>query len=305
MLMELEQKKYLECKTEQSSVGVCRGGLGELFQGISMDEKDEIVIVSSVIPKYSWAYFTPCENGFSSLKDQRLVAPERTKSFRALELYCQLLGVVWPSGYWHFHSDLKVARGMASSTADIVAILRCASSYFNRILPIQHIIQILAQIERSDSVFLDRLALFCSSKHKIINQYPKMKPLYALYMHENSQVETDGTKPLLIDFYRQNYVQYSQLYRQAESALASGDLKSICHVSSKSAELSQEVLPKTHFQNIFRAQKQFKANGIITAHTGSVIGFLYCQQPDINTFESVACFYKELNSYCQYTEIGA
>ncbi len=304
MLMDLEKKKYTKRTRKQACVGVCRGALGELFQGISTDNKDEIVVVSSLIPKYSWAYFTPCESGFSSLKDQTLATPERSKSFRALEIYCKKLGLIWPSGHWHFHSDLQVARGMASSTADIVATLRCAASYFLRELTINEILFVLSQIERSDSVFLDRLALFSSSKHQIINQFCKIPPLYALYMHEADEVETDGTKTLLLDFYRQNYGHYVNLSQQAEQALQARDLHAICNVATKSAELSQEILPKQHFEQIFLAQKKFNADGVITAHTGSVVGLLYCRQPDITILENVAQFYKELGGYCQYTEIG-
>ena len=288
----------------QPFVGVCRGALGELFQGISIDDKSEIVVVSSLIPKYSWSYFTPCEQGFSSLKDQRLGTPKRNKSFQALEIYCQQLNLTWPSGHWHFHSDLQVARGMASSTADIVAMLRCAASYFKRDLSINEILAILSKIERSDSVFLDSLALFSSSKHQIIHQFNKLPTLYALYMHEADEVETDGTKTLLLDFYQQNYRHYKSLYQQVELALQQDDLSTLCRLSTKSAELSQEVLPKKHFFNIFQAQKRFKADGVITAHTGSVVGLLYCHQPSITILEEVAQFYKELGGYCQYTEIG-
>mgnify|MGYP000722088474 CR=1 FL=1 len=304
MLKDVERKSHVSHDQSQFCVGVCRGALGELFQGISTDGQDEIIVVSSLIPKYSWTYFTPSKHGFSSIKDQSLAAPERSKSFKALALYCNNLDLNWPSGRWHFHSDLQVARGMASSTADIVATLRCAASYFKRTLSISEILTVLSQIERSDSVFLDRLALFSSSKHQIINKFQKMPPLYALYMHEADTVETDGTKPLLLDYYRKNYSTYANLYQQAEQALRQSDLKAICHVASKSAELSQEILPKQHFSHIYLAQKKFQADGVITAHTGSVVGLLYCRQPDITTLENVARFYKELGGYCQYTEMG-
>jgi len=313
LVVEKERKKFRRdsfdnengVQRQNTCVGVCQGALGELFQGISADGSDEIVVVSSLIPKYSWAYFTPSEEGFSSLQDQRLATPERPKSFRALELFCQSHQVRRPSGYWFFNSDLKVARGMASSTADIVATLRCAANYLNHALGTEEIMQILSKIERSDSVFLDRLALFSSSHHQIIHQFAKIPPLYALYMHERDPVDTDGTKSLLIDFYQNNRRFYRSLYREVEQALGKADLKALCRISSKSAELSNEILPKHNFHKIYEAQSRFSADGVIVAHTGSVVGLLYCQSPDVHIFEQVAKFYKELGGWCQYTEIRA
>ncbi|WP_299594751.1 hypothetical protein [uncultured Microbulbifer sp.] len=286
-------------------VGVCRGALGELFQGPSVDESDEIVVVSSLIPKYSWAYFTPCDTGFSSLQDQKLSAPERANSFHALELFCRDHEITWPSGYWSFNSDLEVARGMASSTADIVAILRCAANCIQHPLAVDEVIRILAKIERSDAVFLNQLSLFCSSNHKIIHQFDKVPSLYALYMHEAATVDTKGTKSLLVDFYKSNYFHYRDLFQNAELALSSADVKAMCDVSTKSAELSNEVIPKPHFQSIFCAQSNFSADGVIVAHTGSVVGLLYCQPPCVDVFERVAKFYRELGGYCQFAEIRA
>jgi len=292
-------------RRQKACVGVCRGALGELFQGLSTDGSDEIVVVSSLIPKYSWAYFTPCEEGFASLRDQSLAAPERLKSFRALNLFCQSHQIRWPSGYWFFNSDLKVARGMASSTADIVATLRCAANYLQYSIGVDEIIHILSKIERSDSVFLDRLSLFSSSCHQIIHQFDKVPPLYALYMHEREPVDTDGTKSMLIDFYQSNHRYYRNLYDRVEQALEKADLKALCRISSISAELSNEILPKRNFYSIYKAQSRFSADGVIVAHTGSVVGLLYCQNPGVHIFEQVAQFYKELGGYCQFTEIRA
>jgi uncharacterized protein involved in propanediol utilization len=294
-------------RNRHTHVGVCKGALGELFQGPSTHTENEIVVVSSLIAKYSWAYFIPDVDNHNSYPNRAslLARSDRRKSFKALDLYCQLNQLPWPQGQWRFKSDLKVARGMASSTADIVSILRCAASYFGNPLGNDEIIRILAEIERSDSVFLDRLALFCSSRHQIINQFDKMPPLYALYMHETNTVETEGTRQTLVDYYRQNRTHYSQLYNRMANALGSQDLRQICQVSTKSAELSQEILPKQHFYSLLNEMSRFDADGIITAHTGSVVGLLFCRPPEISCLEQVGRFFNQLGGDCLYTEIGS
>ncbi|TQV70574.1 hypothetical protein FKG94_21370 [Exilibacterium tricleocarpae] len=285
-------------------IGVCRGALGELYQGLSAHTNDEIAIVSSLIPKYSWAYFTPDNGPEAGNREVLLETPGRCKSFRALDIYCRLKRRAWPAGRWRFKSDLQVARGMASSTADIVATIRCAASYFRQPASTGDIIQVLSQIERSDSVFLDHPVLFCSSRHRVLREFEKVPPIYALYMHEADKVETEGTKGKLVDYYRQHKRHYLDLSRHMEQALRTKNIAEICSVSTMSSELSQEILPKQHFHAVYRAMQHCKADGVITAHTGSVIGLLFRRPPDIHCLASVGRLFNELGGHCQYTEIG-
>ncbi|WP_168204098.1 hypothetical protein [Aliikangiella coralliicola] len=288
-------------------VGVCRGALGELFQGPALHVENEIAIISSLIPKYSWAYFSPSSTSeentqkyYESLRQNHL----HRKSIIALDHYCNLHNVALPDGHWEFSSQLQVARGMASSTADIVAILRCAAKYFNRTLTIHEILIILSKIERSDSVFLNELALFCSSRHEIIQQFNHIPPLYALYIHEDETVCTDNTKSILNNFYEKNRHSYKDLYRDVVRSFNSKDIKTICQLSSQSAELSQGIFPKQYFSSLVNEMKSFNADGIIVAHTGSVIGYLFCERPGIQLLEEVSMFFKSLQGNCQFTEIN-
>lgn len=285
--------------------GMCRGSLGELFQGPSLNHSNEIAVISSLIPSYSWAYFTPSNDRNDTLLQQAQLHPERQKAFKGLSLYCHDKQVSWPSGHWHFNSDLQVGRGMASSTADIVAVLRCASNTLEQPLHVDDITKVLSQIERSDSVFLDQMSIFSSSAHQVIRTFNSTPPLYALYMHEDNTVETEGTKSILTDYYRDNFACYRTLYLQAESAFAKADAKRICYASSRSAELSQAILPKQHYGTLLKSKAECMADGIITAHTGSIIGYLYCQKPRLSLVEKVSNFFRELGGLCRYTEVSA
>ncbi|WP_444996444.1 GHMP family kinase ATP-binding protein [Aliikangiella sp. IMCC44359] len=288
-------------------VGICRGALGELFQGPSEHASGEIVIISSLIPQYSRVYFTPVKKLHGSIKEYKkyfLNDPEHHKAFRALDIFCRYKNLNWPVGQWEFNSDLEVARGMASSTADIVAIIRCVANYYKKSLSLKQLLQILFEIERSDSVFLETPTLFCSSHHKIIQQFKKFPPIYALFMHENKTINTDDTKLILLEHYQKNRPHYSRLYQDVIEQFTHQNSKAICQLSTRSSELSQKVMPKLSFHEIHQKMKAFQADGIITAHTGSAIGYLYCQRPDIKIIESVSLFFKKFGGHCKLTEIG-
>lgn len=57
---------------------------------------------------------------------------DQSKCQKAIDLYLQKFNQNLPNGNWIFSSELVRGRGMASSTADMVATLRCLDSLFGR-----------------------------------------------------------------------------------------------------------------------------------------------------------------------------
>jgi uncharacterized protein involved in propanediol utilization len=88
------------------------------------------------------------------------------------------------------------------------------------------------------------------------------------------------------------------------NAFEDNNAKKICECSTDSAELSQKVIPKKTFSCLSDNMKKFQADGLLVAHTGTVIGYLYCEKPNINLIESVSLLFKSLGGACQLTEIG-
>lgn len=291
-----------------SSVGVCRGALGELFQGPAIGMKDEIAIVSSLISKHNKVYYSENCDTYpinSGDKDAVKQLSAHKKSFIALEIFCNLTKLPWPKGSWCFEGELPVARGMASSTADIIATLRCYANLMNINLTHKLITDVLKQVERSDSVFINQPVLFCSSQNSVIHYFNQVKPIYCLYMDDGSaEVHTEDTREILLEHYQVNYADYKALWHQTIKAFEDNDLKKICESSTLSAKLSQQVMPKKAFNTLSESMELFKADGLVVAHTGTIIGYLFCTKPSINLIESVSLLFKTLGSSCQLTEIG-
>lgn len=296
-------------KTQHAdSVGVCRGSLGELFQGPVIGMHNEIAIISSLIPKLNKVYYSDDPDFYEiSSSDVTVAKPPSIhhKSFRALEIFCQLMKLPWPKGSWSFEGELPVARGMASSTADIIATLRCYAKFMGVSLTHKVTTDVLRQVERSDSVFINQPVLFCSSQNSVIHYFNPIKPLYCLFMHDHrGQVNTEDTRELLLTHYEAHYSEYKHLWFQTITAFEENNLKAICHCSTQSARLSQKVLPKNSFHSLLDNTERFNADGILIAHTGTVIGYLYCEKPSIHLIESVSLMFKSLGGTCELTEIG-
>lgn len=291
---------------KHTHLGICRGSLGELFQGPSFHCDDEIVIISALIRQHSAVRLTAAEQNVPVELAGRLQIDQvsHPKAFKALDLFCALKGVEVPGGVWSIESGLAVGRGMASSTADIVAIVRCAASYHGLEVSVAELIQILSEIERSDSVFLDQLALFCSSRHQVIQVFDRLPTLYAAYFHEPDVVDTEGSKASLLAHYQDYRSSYHSLYQYTLQAFGNRDRQGICQASTRSSQLGQYVIQKPHFVELHNRMHQFKADGVITAHTGSVLGYLFCRHPDRRLLEFLCTFFANLGGQCRLAEIG-
>lgn len=133
--------------------------------------------------------------------------------------------------------------------------------------------------ERSDTVFLEQPCLYLSGQQQIIDLYKPQKEMYCYYAIEEKSVDTTSTKDILIDYYKKNENAYRSLFETIQLCFSKNDLKGICDCSTKSSLLSQEIMPKKYFWDLYLSLQNVKADGIIVAHTGSLVGFLFCKKP--------------------------
>ncbi|GEK15720.1 GHMP family kinase ATP-binding protein [Aliivibrio fischeri] len=248
---------------------VCRGSLGELYQGPLFSKNTmDIGIISAISDNYTIAKFTPN-------KKCNLTKLGKIKVKKAIEAYFQKFGETKIEGEWFFESDCIVGAGMSSSTSDIVSALNCINSVLGRILTIKDLCDIIRGIERSDSIFIQFPSLYLSQKQAIVDIYYPPNPIYCLYILESDLVDTSETSELLLNHYSNYESNYKYLLDRVQCAFKNKNTTEIIQCSTESAKLSQIVLPKKNFNYIYDNYKKIGADGLIVAHTGSLIGFLY------------------------------
>ena len=168
---------------------------------------------------------------------------------------------------------------MSSSTADIICGLRCVCHALNIIPTIDNIITCLKDVERSDSVFIDTPCMYMSRQQKIVDLYKPIGKIYCIYGLEQTRVETSQTHNMLISYYNNEKQNYLALSNNVRNAFFKSDKMEIINCSSISAELAQGVLPKKCYYSLRKNLKNILADGLIVAHTGSLIGYLYAAPP--------------------------
>ncbi|OKI06162.1 hypothetical protein A6A06_38030 [Streptomyces sp. CB02923] len=278
--------------------GVCHGTLGELFQGpLRPGTGRDIAIVSFPVDRHSWVYFTP---GAPAGDEPSLGG----KAATAARLFLEHFGLTLPSGRWSTHSDLRVGVGMASSTADIVATLRCLFRVFSLPYDAGAVIRILSEIERADSVFLDEFALYLSGRHRVVQRLGTGIGFHTAFVMEPGTVDTATVTPLLQRHYRRCAAEYEKCLTDLLKGFASGDPAAVARAATFSGALSQEVLPKHTFEAVLAHREEFGADGLFVAHTGSLVGYLFSCRPAPALKGELSAFFRSLGHQCSFAQGG-
>lgn len=280
--------------------GVCHGTLGELWQGPCEHEGElHIGLISLPVRRYSWMHFLPGEDGEIA---RDLAGKDKCR--RAIEGYLQLHGVALPPGRFGHDSELPTGKGMASSTADLVATVRCLDRLFGLRTSLEQLTALLRPIERSDSVFLDRYALYLSGRQRVLREFAHAPRLHACYIDEGGTVETEKLAEPLLRHYRRHRASYRSHLDLALDAFERGDAVAVCEVATRSAQLAQWVTPKAHLDILLRHRRELRADGLVIAHTGSLLGYLFAQRPDSAQLGEVSAFFAGLGRPCRLIETG-
>jgi L-threonine kinase len=279
--------------------GVCHGTLGELFQGpFVYDERAEIAIISLPIDKFSWVYFIEGETPLP------LPFDGRQKSAEAVDLFCATYDVTLPTGRWEFYSEIPVGQGMASSTADVVATIRCLYNVFAIPYSEAGVRLILSAIERADSVFLSEFALYMSRKHEVIYSLGAETAFFSCYIIEPGFVKTDDVTEQLVTHYENHLYEYERVRRAIVDGFRKRCRSDIAAASTRSAELAQLVLPKRHFEVVRGYQEYFGADGLVVAHTGTILGYLFSRRPSRALMDELSGFFRDLDLQSNFSRSG-
>lgn len=245
----------------------CPASCGELLQGyIAGGEK----LISYPINWYSEV----------TLSDKSgLISSGHTKAWLAFELTCEYFDVgkrERPPISLQVKSTIPVAKGMASSTADIAATIGATAKWLNKTITEKEIAKLCLQLEPTDSTIFKSLTLFDHLQGEVIQNSHWMPRLGVVVLEPLTILETaiyrqkDHQEQLLKN--KQDLAQGMQFFEQAVTQ------KSI-HLLGKAATVSaasnQSILPKPFWNELLEVSSCLNLVGINVSHSGTVVGLLY------------------------------
>ena len=195
------------------------------------------------------------------------------KSQLALSLVLSRLGKKeFPYGI-KLTSELPRGKGMASSSADIAAVVVAVMEAFGQPWNAQLIMEIATAIEPTDGVFCQGIVLMNHITGRVLASYHGLPALRAAVFDLGGTVNT-------CDFHAQENIDMSKIDRQVmgemltafREAMTGQDGAALARAATKSAFLNQANLYKQELTALWQAGREAGALGVNAAHSGTVLG---------------------------------
>jgi len=170
--------------------------------------------------------------------------------------------------------------GMASSTADIVAVTAALQAALGRSVHAPQLARLAAAIEPSDSIMFEGLALINPRNGELIRRLGQPPPMRVLLLDPGGRVDTLGFN-LRRDASGHNI---SASSTEAIGLLAAGvadrDLAAIGRAASLSARAQQVFLRHHLLETAEDLARKVGAFGVNVAHSGTLVGLLLPDDPE-------------------------
>ena len=245
-------------------IGVAHGTFGELLQG---EYNGSSFLVTLPIANKSTAVFIP-DKIASEVRGDSV----REKARRAVSMFLELHGIQC-GGHLSIASNIPIGKGMASSSADIVASLRAVADVYRRPCSARLISQIACKIERTDGVMYDGVVLYNPKNGRLMKKMSVFPPIVLLGIDAGGQIDTAQFYQTCTGYRLSEQILMRQTLQYLLYGVQRQNTAMIFRSATISATINQRRLQNPYFYTINRLASEY-GGGVVVAHSGTVIGLL-------------------------------
>ncbi|MEX0167505.1 kinase [Streptomyces sp. LMG1-1-1.1] len=243
------------------------GTFGELLQGALPDDGPDFLVT---LPIARWATatfaYTSADSGVE------VVPASKTKARRVAEAVLARYG--GGGGSLRLDGSLPEGKGLASSSADLVATARAVASAVGVDLPPGVIEDVLRRIEPTDGVMYPEVVAFRHRDVALLDRLGGLPPMTIVGIDEGGTVDTVAFNRIPKNFTAAERDEYARLLDDVRTAVRAGDAAAIGRVATRSAHLNQRLCRKRTLSAMTELSAEVGGVGVVTAHSGSTIGLL-------------------------------
>ncbi|MGP6378620.1 GHMP family kinase ATP-binding protein [Yersinia bercovieri] len=178
-----------------------------------------------------------------------------------------------------FDSTIPVAKGLASSTADIAATAQATARHLGETLDEAALAALCVTLEPTDSTLFQQLTLFDHQTAATQISYDWQPQLDILLLESQNILNTEDyhrrdRQPALLAS-AASLARAWQLFTQAAERR---DCSLLGQATTVSAQASQRLLVKPDFAALMKLVEELDLYGLNVAHSGSVVGLLLDRQ---------------------------
>ncbi|MBB6214603.1 L-threonine kinase [Anaerosolibacter carboniphilus] len=245
----------------------CPASCGELLQGmIGTNEK----LISYPVDIFSQVVIEERKNPKRDMGRKKATEA----MYRTLAYYgeAQEIG---DSLMIEIQSNIPIAKGMASSTADIAATAAATAALIGKKIDSDALAKICVGIEPTDSTIYKELTLFDHLKGIRIETFDWSPAVDVLILESDHVLDTQVFRK---SDYSKERMEVQPQVEEAFRIFKEGALKRELSLLGKAAIVSslanQRILPKNRLEEIIEIAIQHGCLGVNVAHSGTVVGIL-------------------------------
>lgn len=218
----------------------------------------------------------------------------RKKAQKAAERACRHLQV--PGGTLAIASMLPVGKGMASSSADIVAAMRAVAGAYDRHLPNSVIARLASTIEPSDGIMYPGIVAFNPLQGRLLERVGPVPAAVIIGLVGTGRVNTAAQYQKRLPYSHDQQDRLRTAVALARQGVQEGSLAALGQAGRISAEIQLERAPMDTQLAAIVAQAVQHQWGLVIAHTGTVRGFLFQRMAHPGELEQAERFLRGLRS---------
>lgn len=260
-------------RSVRTGIGRANGTCGELLQGVLPDGRAfhvscPIDLVSEIAVRIRPA---PAVTVTGLSDDARTTR-------RAIGIAAELLELGAVEIAVTRQTALPAAKGMASSTADVIAATRALAAASGQTVDAAALARLACSIEASDAVMYDGIVAAHQHTGALLRQW-EWWPRYsiAMFVPLASRVTAETS------FSGQHRLAgtYAELLDQVDGAMRDRDARGVAIAATHSAQLNEAFAPNQLFAALQpRAAQEAGALGLCVGHSGTVCGLLFDASPE-------------------------
>lgn len=249
----------------RGAAAAATGTFGELLQGALPDGSDFLVTLP--IALRSHASFRLGHG------DDLVVYPShKHKSWTVARRMLDAAG--HPGGTLVIDSAVPTGKGLASSSADLVATARAVGRCLGLPVGPADVQGWIRGVEPTDGVMYDHVVAFDHCAVRLLEDLGPVPALAVVALDEGGRLDTVRFNRERPPFDAAARRRYAELLAALRTALATGDLPTVGAVTTESSRLAQRTNPKRTHDALLGVVDDVGALGVVTTHSGTMTGLL-------------------------------
>ena len=240
---------------------------GEIVQGRRIDGEDYLI----TLPVDLWSH---CTVTYEPIKGPSRVEAPLSKSRQVAERLLHALGRTRGVRLRiEIARDIPIGKGLSSSTADMLAVLRACQQLFGVSFSHRGISRLFTAIEPHDALHYATCVAYNHRRGRLLDRLDHIPDFRIVAADAGGQVCT-ATYNRTLDFDAALIADYDWLYRRTVKAFADRDDRAIADCARRSTELHVRRTGNPFLTRLLALADSTDMLGIITTHSGTCGGYL-------------------------------